>query len=96
MKRNQTIKLLDGAVAVGSGATHEVNGERLGLYISIATTATVKLETSPDGTTWFDTSISGKTASGYFALDEAHRFVRATVTAWTAGAVNVWLAQPVA
>lgn len=72
----------------------EVVGEQLSFYILIATTATVKIETSPDATNWFDTSITAKTASGYFALEECHRFVRANVTAWTAGAVNVWLARP--
>lgn len=91
---NQSLKLLDAVVAAGVGSSVEVVGDHLGFYISIATTATVKVETSPDGTTWFDTSIAGKSASGYFALEEAHRYVRANVTAWTAGAVSVWLAQP--
>jgi hypothetical protein len=91
---NQSIKLLDAAVATGAGSSVEVVGDHLGFYISIATTATVKIETSPDGTTWMDTSITAKTATGYFALEECHRFIRANVTAWTAGAVNVWLAQP--
>ena len=91
----QTVRLLNGAVATGAGAAHEVTGDRLGFYITVVTTATVKIETSPDGATWFDTSITAKTASGYFGLDELHRFVRANVTAWTAGAVTVDLVQQV-
>ena len=91
--RVQAIKLLNGQAAAGAGQAHEVNGDQLGIYIQIAATATVKIETSPDGAAWFDTSITGKTASGYFALNEVHRFIRANVTAWTAGAVNVWVAQ---
>src|SRR5687768_9819055 len=91
----QTVKILDGAVATGAGSAHEVDGPRLGIYIQVATTATVKIETSPDGSLWMDTSITAKTATAYFALDELHRYVRANVTAWTSGAVNVWVAQVV-
>jgi len=91
----QAVKILDGAVATGAGSAHEVEGTRLGVYIQVATTATVKIETSPDGALWMDSGITGKTATAYFALDETHRFVRANVTAWTAGAVNVWVAQVV-
>jgi hypothetical protein len=89
----QAIKLLDAAAATGAGTAVGVVGDHLGFYISITNTATVKIETSPDGSTWMDTSITAKTASGYFALDEAHRYVRANVTAFTSGTVTVWLAQ---
>src|SRR5215217_1381661 len=90
-------KSVNAAVATGAGTAVAVKPDKaIGAWISIATTATVKVETSPDGgTTWMDTSISGKTASGYFSLPatEAHGLVRANVTAWTAGAVNVWIGQ---
>ena len=91
----QTVRIMNAQGAVGAGAAHEVNGDRLGFYIQTPATATVKIETSPDGTTWFDTSITGKTANGYFALDELHRFVRANVTAWTAGTATVDVVQQV-
>ena len=90
---NQSIKLLDAAAATGAGAAVEVNGDRLGLYFVLTGTATAKIETSPDGSTWMDTSITAKSATGYFALEEAHRYVRANVTAFTDGTVTVWLAQ---
>lgn len=93
----KTSKSVNAAVATGAGTAVSVKpGVATGVWISIATTATVKVETSPDGgTTWVDTSITGKTASGYFALvsTEAHGLVRGNVTAWTAGAVNVWIGQ---
>ena len=91
----QRINLLSAAGAVGAGAAHQVNGDRLGIYIRITGTATVKMETSADGVSWVDSSITGKTASGYFALDELHRFVRANVTAWTSGTVTVDLVETV-
>ncbi len=93
--RLQAIKIMNAQAATGAAAAHEVNGDQLGIYIQIATTATVKIETSPDGVTWFDTSITGRTTSGYVALNELHRFIRANVTAWTAGTVNVWVVQEV-
>ena len=94
-RKLQTVRILNAAAATGPGAAHEVSGERLGLYLQITGTATAKIETSPDGTTWLDTSITGKTASGYFALDEIHRYVRANVTAFTSGTVTVDVVQQV-
>lgn len=91
----QRINLLNAAAAVGAGAAHEVNSSRLGIYIRISATATVEIQTSADGTNWLATSITAKTASGYFALDELHRFVRANVTAWTSGTVSVDLVEAV-
>ena len=92
----QTIRIMNAQGAAGAGTVvHEVSGTRLGVYIQTVSTATVKIETSPDGVTWFDTSIVGKTANGYFHLDELHRFVRANVTAWTAGSVTVDVVQQV-
>ena len=88
-----TIKIADGLAAVGAGAQHAVSGARIGLYYEITGTATLSIQTSPDGTLWVDTSITGKTASGYTNLDQLHRFVRANVTAWTSGVVNVWVAE---
>jgi hypothetical protein len=94
-KPNQAIKLLNAAAATGAGSVvAEVNGDHLGFYFIITGTATGKIETSPDGTTWVDTSLTSKSASGYFALEEAHRYVRANVTAFTDGTVTMWLAQP--
>ena len=92
----QTIRIMNGQGAAGAGTiVHEVNGTRLGVYIQTVAAATAKSETSPDGARWLDTSIVGKTANGYFALDEVHRFVRANVTAWTAGSVTVDVVQQV-
>ncbi len=93
-RKLQTIRIMNAQGAAGAGAAHEVTGDRLGFYISVGT-ATVDIETSPDGATWLKTSIAGKTASGYFALNELHRFVRANVTAFTSGAVTVDLVQQV-
>jgi hypothetical protein len=94
-RKLQTIRLLNAAAATGPGPAHEVTGERLGFYIAVTLTATVKIETSPDGVAWFDTSIVSKTANGYFPLNELHRYVRANVTAFTSGTVTVDLAQQV-
>ncbi len=94
-RKLQTIKLLNAVSAAGAGAAHEVNGDRLGFYIQIQTTATVTIETSPDGTTWLATTITGRTTSAYAALDELHRYVRANVTSWTAGTVTVSLVESV-
>src|SRR3954447_22279365 len=95
-RKLQTVKILNAVAATGAGTiVHEVVGNRLGIYITITNTATVKVETSPDGTTWFDTSVASKTASGYFMLLELHRYVRANVTAFTSGTVSVDLVQQV-
>ena len=89
----QAIKIADGLAAAGAGVQHAVSGARIGLYYEITGTATVSIQTSPDGTLWVDTTITGKTASGYSHLDQLHRYVRANVTAWTSGVVNVWVAE---
>src|SRR5688572_12366563 len=91
----QTIRIMDAQAATGAGTAHQVAGDRIGFYITIGNMATVKIETSPDGSTWYDTSIVGKTASGYFHLDELHRYVRANVTAHTSGTVTVDVVQQV-
>ena len=94
-RKLQTVRIMSGQAAVGAGTAHEVVGDKLGVYVQTPATATVDIETSPDGSAWFKTSITGKTASAYFTLNELHRFVRANVTAWTAGSVTVDIVQQV-
>jgi hypothetical protein len=94
-RKLQAVRIMNGQGATGAGSAHEMVGDRVGIYIQTPSTATVDIETSPDGATWFKTSIVGKTANGYFALEECHKFLRANVVAWTAGAVSVDLVQQV-
>ena len=87
-------KTLNAAAATGAGTAVRVNPGKIGVHIAISNTATAKVETSPDGgSTWVDTSITAKTASGYFVLDEVHALIRGNVTAFTSGTINMWVSQ---
>ena len=94
-RKLQTVRITNAQGATGAGAAHEMVGDRVGIYVQTPATATVDIETSPEGVTWFKTSVVGKTANGYFPLEECHKFLRSNVTAWTAGAVTVDLVQQV-
>src|SRR5687768_10843438 len=82
-------------IEVGIALDHAVEELSSARPLWYVLAATAKIETSADGTNWMDTSIVGKTATGYFALEELHRFVRANVTAFTSGTVSVDLVQQV-
>lgn len=80
---------VNAAVATGRGTILSL-GERaktVRAYITIAATATVKLEVSHDGSTFFDI-LTGITASGIYEF-AAYKYVAGNVTAWTSGAVTV-------
>ncbi len=94
-RKLQAVRIMNAQGTIGAGAAHEMVRDRVGIYIQTPATATVDIETSPDNVTRFKTSIVGKAANGYFALEECHKFLRANVTAWTAGAVSVDLVQQV-
>lgn len=82
-------KLLDGVVATGAGDWYKVPRKK-SFHIDGITTATVKLQVSADrGATAVD--ILSTTADGGWDNDYPYFYVRANVTAWTSGTINVWV-----
>lgn len=94
-------KLQDAAVATGVGKRLNISGaEMVAFQVLITTTATVTFQTSIDGTNWVSLlvtnvttgeGVTSTTASGVFHTDvPGLLYVRANITAWTAGAVTVY------
>jgi hypothetical protein len=82
------ITLLNAVGATGaSGAVQADAGQPAFLQVSGITTATVDLEGSLDGSNW-TTVGTPLTANGIVTVANAPKYLRANVTAWTAGAIT--------
>jgi len=99
----KAINLLPNTVAAtGAGDPMALeNGQKIGsAHVDIGTTATVKIqvsndprvETDPANAQWVDLT-SGDTADAMYNIDTNYSYIRANVTAWTAGDVNVWVTR---
>lgn len=89
---NKFLTLASAKVATGAAAgVHVVvptGKENLPVQIKGITTATVSVDGSLDGTNWV--SLISKTAD-FVGLVPAMPYMRANVTAYTSGSINVWL-----
>ena len=90
------ITLIDGAVATTTNSGTDIlntagSNPRNGMkfQITIQTTATVVIYVSNDNVNW--TTIDSSTASGIHEQSMSWPYVKADVTAWTAGTVDVTL-----
>ena len=84
--RNQ--KILDSAVATGAGDAYKTNLQQTSYQVEGITTATVVIQVSNDGTNFIDSGLSF-TADGVGAITGPFAYVRANVTVWTTGTINV-------
>lgn len=83
-------KLIDAAEETGAGAAITLPADAtVRVHAIISGTATVKLQGSIDGTTWFD--LYTATATEAFT-SESWPYMRGNVTAYTSGTVTVWAA----
>ena len=81
------VTLLNAVVATGASREISPTNNQISFQVTIATTATVTLQASLDGTNW-STIGTALTASGLVSFDAPYKFVRANCTAWTSGAVT--------
>ena len=81
------ILLLDEVEATGASAAIIPDGAPVTVVISGVTTATVAIEGSVDGSTF--EAIQSKTADACVIIDPSTKFIRANVTAYTAGTITV-------
>jgi len=79
--------LLNAVVATGASREVSPTNNQITFQVTIATTATVTLQASLDGTNW-STIGTALTASGIVSFDAPYKYVRANCTAWTSGAVT--------
>lgn len=79
--------LIDVGVTGPSGAVQADAGQPAFLQVTGITTATVALEGSLDGIS-FSTVETALTADGLIIAPHAPKYLRANVTAWTAGAIT--------
>ena len=83
----QVKNILSDAVATGAGDSYPQPASNVTFQITGITTATVIIQGSLDGTVWVQ--LGSVTANGSVSLIVPWLYVRANVTAWTAGTVNV-------
>ena len=82
------ITLLNAVGATGASSAVQADaGQPAFLQVSGITTATVALEGSLDGSNW-TTVGTALTANGIVTVANAPKYLRANVTAWTAGAIT--------
>jgi hypothetical protein len=82
------ITLLNAVGATGASRAVQADaGQPAFLQVSGITTATVDLEGSLDGSNW-TTVGTALTANGIVTVANAPKYLRANVTAWTAGAIT--------
>ena len=82
------ITLLSAVGATGASKAVQADaGQPAFLQVSGITTATVALQGSLDGTT-FATIGTALTADGIVTIANAPKYLRANVTAWTAGSIT--------
>ena len=81
------ITLLDGVTVTGASSAIIPDGAPVTVVISGITTATVAVEGSVDGTNF--EAIESKTADACVIVNPSTKFIRANVTAYTAGTITV-------
>jgi hypothetical protein len=82
------ITLLSAVGATGASAAVQVDaGLPAFLQVSGITTATVAFQGSLDGTNW-STLGTALTANGIVTVQNAPKYLRANVTAWTTGSIT--------
>lgn len=87
MQFEHNTTLLNAAEATGAGPVFNPPADAtVRLHATISNTATVKLQGSIDGTTWFD--LYTVTATEAFTSD-AWPYLRGNVTAYTSGTVTL-------
>lgn len=84
-------QLLTGATATGAGIATSLDSGRFSVQIAGITTATVKVQVSNDGSNWHD--LATATADGIYSNADGcpYAYVRANVSAYTSGTINVIL-----
>ena len=81
---NKTTTLaLPSGVAVEDGTSTRTSATKKVFQITGITTGTLHIDGSADGTNW--TTLGNVTANGKIANDEPWPYVRARISAWTAG-----------
>ena len=84
----EPITLLSAVGATGASKAVQADaGEPAFLQVSGITTATVAFQGSLDGTNW-STIGSALTANGIVIVQNAPKYLRANVTAWTSGSIT--------
>jgi len=82
------ITLLSAVGATGASTAVQVDtGQPAFLQVSGITSATVVLQGSLDGTNW-STIGTALTANGIVTVQNAPKYLRANVTAWTSGSIT--------
>jgi hypothetical protein len=84
------VTVLNAVTATGASIAQQpglINGNKVNLQVTGITTATVALEGSVDGTTFFTVG-TVLTANGLVSDDKALPYYRANVTAYTAGTIT--------
>jgi hypothetical protein len=82
------ITLLSAVGATGTSKAVQADaGQPAFLQVSGITTATVAFEGSLDGTNW-STIGTALTANGIVTIQNAPKYLRANVTAWTSGSIT--------
>ena len=82
------ITLLNAVGATGASTAVQVDsGQPAFLQVSGITSATVALQGSLDGTNW-STIGTALTANGIVTIQNAPKYLRANVTAWTSGSIT--------
>lgn len=95
----QRVQSITGAVATATGIQVSPSNSYCTLQVTGITTATVLLEASMDGASYYAvgtttagaSGIAGLTADGLLTLNGAYKYVRARISAYTSGTINAWL-----
>jgi len=91
------VKVLDGVESTGASSAYNTNGRGKITMIVVASGvtsgATVALEGSADGSSWYTIGSINVTANGafYISKNEAHPMIRANITSRTDGKYIVYL-----
>lgn len=86
----RTLESIKDAVAAGPGRVFAGDGfHDLTVQVEGITTATVDVEVSNDGATWYsDPAVTPLAADGIEELTPGYKYYRANMTAWTSGTVT--------
>lgn len=84
----QPITLLNAVTATGASIAVQPSGPVINMQVSGITTATVALQASVDGTTFFTVG-AALTADGLLTDTAGYKYYRANVTAYTSGTITV-------
>lgn len=78
------------ATATGTGLTFKAGGSIATVQVQGITTATVAIEVTLDGTHWVASGLSF-TADGVGTINGYFTSIRANISAYTSGTINVWI-----